>query len=223
MNFLKKLFFVLLRKQKTKKEQKSTDDIDYNKVARHEAAHGIVWYLFKKKWIVNQITIERNNLPDARMNGALHISANFNVNTEMSLERANEIFAISLAGIIGQNMNVIEDDFIQLKISKLERYEDLFDMTGCGGDIEIANKYLPYLGNSFQVTEARFTQIKLMDLALLFQDYKVLQLHEELTNLLLNKRTILRQELIDFFDNHNFQKHIEMESLDIIFYHQAED
>jgi hypothetical protein len=219
MNFFKKLFSRFIGNPKT--EQKSMDDIDYNKIARHEAAHGIVWYLFKENWIVNQITIDRNNLPDSTMNGALHISANFNVNTEMSLERANEIFAISLAGIIGQNMNVIEDDYISLKISHVQKYEDLFDMSGCSGDIEIANKHLPYLGSAFQVSKARFTQIKLMDLATLFQDYKVQQLHEELTKLLLEKRTILRQEIIDFFDNHNFQEHIEMENLDINFYHRA--
>lgn len=221
MNFFKKLFSKFIRKPKT--EKKSTDEIDYNKIARHEAAHGIVWYLFKKNWIVNQITIESGNLPDSRMNGALHISANFDVNTQMSLERANEIFAISLAGIIGQNMNVIEDEYILLKIGKVQKYEDLFDMSGCGGDIEIANKHLPYLEHSFQVSQARFTQIKLMDLASLFQDYKVQQLHQELTNLLLEKRTIFSQQLIDFFDNHKFQEHIEMENLDINFYHQAQD
>jgi hypothetical protein len=220
MNFFKKLFTQFKRKPKT--EQKSMDNIDYNKIARHEAAHGIVWYLFKKNWIVNQITIERDNLPDATMNGALHITANFNVNKEMSLERANEIFAISLAGIIGQNINAI-DDYILLRIQQVQKYEEIFDMSGCGGDIEIANKYLPYLGNSFQVSKARFTQIKLMDLASLFQDYKVQQLHQELTNLLLEKRTILRQEIIDFFDDRNFQERIEMENLDISFYHQAKD
>ena len=65
--------------------------LSLERIAQHEAAHGIVWYLFKNNWIVNSLTIERSLLPNDNMKGALHITANFNVENEVNIERANEL------------------------------------------------------------------------------------------------------------------------------------
>jgi len=191
------------------------------RIAQHEAAHGIVWYLFKNSWTVNRLTIERNGLPDDTMNGALHITANFDVTKETNIERANELFAIALAGMIGQNMNLLlQRDNLLIELSSIN-FNQIFDKTGCGGDFEIAVKHLPYLGQEFKTNQGTFTQIKVMDLVTLFQDHKKVQtIHLELTRLLLEKGTLTKEELINFFEQQNFQEYIEDENLDINFYHQ---
>lgn len=195
--------------------------LNRDRIAQHEAAHGIVWYLFKDHWIVNRLTIERSGLPDDRMNGALHITANFDVAKETNIERANELFAIALAGMIGQNLNLINQrDNLLLELAQKD-FNQVFDKTGCAGDFEIAKKYLPYLGQEFKTSQGTFTQIKVMDLVRVFQDHKKVQIiHKQLTQLLLERGTLTREELINFFEQQNFQEYIEDENLDLIFFHQ---
>jgi hypothetical protein len=191
------------------------------RIAAHEAAHGVVWYLFKDKWTVNSLTIERNGLPDDNMNGALHISPNFN-ETENSIERANELFAIALAGLIGQNINLlIQKPNLLIEIMQVNHFNQILDETGCGGDYEIARLYLPHLGQASQTSEGAFTKYKILDLITMFQEHrKVLEVHSMLTQLLLNNGTLNREELISFFEGQNFQEYIEDENLDINFSHR---
>ncbi len=196
-------------------------ELNRERIAAHEAAHGVVWYLFKDKWTVNSLTIERNGLPDDRMNGALHISPNFN-ETENSIERANELFAIALAGLIGQNINLLlQRPNLLIEIMQVNHFNQILDETGCGGDYEIARLYLPHLGQAFQTSEGAFTKYKILDLITMFQDHrKVLEVHSMLSQLLLNNGTLNRAELISFFEGQNFQEYIEDENLDINFFHR---
>jgi hypothetical protein len=196
-------------------------ELNRERIAAHEAAHGVVWYLFKDKWTVNSLTIERNGLPDDRMNGALHISPNFNEN-ENSIERANELFAISLAGLIGQNINLLQQrPNLLIELMQVNHFNEILDETGCGGDYDIARLYLPHLGQAFQTSEGAFTKYKILDLVTMFQDHrKVLHVHALLTQLLLDKGTLSRDELIIFFEEQNFQEYIEDENLDINFFHR---
>lgn len=216
---LKRLFQIFSRKEKVTNNVMPILTID--SIAMHEAAHGIVWYLFKEKWTVNSLCIERDNLPDERMNGALHISPNFS-KEDMNLDRANEIFAISLAGLIGQNMNLLlQRPNIVIEIMQVNHYNQILDETGCGGDYEIAKMYLPHLGNAFQTSEGAFTKYKILDLVQMFQDHsKVIDIHSRLTELLLEYGTLSRLELTTFFEEHNFQEYIEEENLDINFFHR---
>lgn len=205
--------------------QKITDSVNKEareKNAKHEAAHGIIWFLFRDNWTVKQLTIDRDNLPDKTMNGALQISANFQINTQTSMERANEIFAIALAGMIGQNIEMINQNpsFI-IESKKYTNVLDMFDISGCGGDFNLAKEYLPHLSKSFNAKEFNFIRFKIFDLVTLFQDHLLLQnLHNQLTNLLLAKGTLTQNELITFFDNNNFSDYIDQEDLDSSFYHQ---
>lgn len=191
-------------------------------IALHEAAHGIVWYLFKNNWTVDRLTIERTGLPDESMNGALHITANFNENGQNSVERANELFAISLAGMIGQNiLMVMQRENILIEVAQAQHFKYILDTNGCSGDFEIASKFLAPLAQQFGVNQYSFTKYKVMDLINLFQNhYKVQQLHKNLTQILLEKGTIQRHELISFFEANSFQEYIEDENLDINFFHQ---
>jgi hypothetical protein len=156
------------------------------------------------------------------MNGALHISANFDVKRENSIERANEIFAIALAGMIGQNIElIIQNELLFLELSK-KNFNQIFDKTGCGGDFEIANKFLFDLGKAFNTNEVTFVQYKVLDLVMMFQNHcKVQELHMMLSNLLIEKGTLTSKELIDFFTQNNFQDYIENENLDLNFFHKA--
>lgn len=194
--------------------------LNRERTAAHEAAHGVVWYLFKDKWTVNSLSIEQNGLPDERMNGALHISPNFN-ESENSIERANELFAISLAGLIGQNMNVLQQrPNLLIELMQVGHFNQILDETGCGGDYEIARQYLPHLGQAFQTSEGAFTKYKILDLVTMFQDHrKVRLIHSLLTQLLLDKGTLAREDLVNFFEGQNFQEYIEDENLDINFFH----
>ncbi len=196
-------------------------ELNRERLAAHEAAHGVVWYLFKDKWTVNSLTIERNGLPDDRMNGALHISPNFN-ETENSIERANELFAIALAGLIGQNINLLlQRPNLLIEIMQVNHFNQILDETGCGGDYEIARLYLPHLSQAFQTSEGAFTKYKILDLITMFQEHrKVLEVHSLLTQLLLNNGTLNREELIRFFESQKFQEYIEDENLDINFFHR---
>lgn len=215
MRILKKIFsFFNNRKRKENKEVVSiieqTEEklVDKNivKIANHEAAHGIVWYLFRKNWIVNQLTIERENLPNENMNGALHISANFNIEKETSIERANEIFAIVLSGMIGQNIDIINKnpDFVYSS-RDYSNILDRFNIDGCGEDFDIAKKHLTNLSNASNETENKFIRFKIFDLVSLFQEHDfVQQLHIKLSKLILEKRTLTGQELISFFEENNF-------------------
>ncbi len=197
-------------------------ELNRERIAAHEAAHGVVWYLFKDKWTVNSLTIERNGLPDERMNGALHITANFDVNGQNSIERANELFAIALAGLVGQNTIVLHQrENLLLEIMAASHFSQVLDESGCGGDYEIAREYLTHLGNVFQTSEGAFTKYKICDLVSMFQDHrKVQQVHARLTLLLIEKGTLSRVELINFFEGENFQEYIEEENLDINFFHR---
>jgi hypothetical protein len=192
------------------------------KTARHEAAHGIIWFLFRDNWNVKQLTIEQHNLPDKTMNGALQISPNFEINTQTSMERANEIFAIALAGMIGQNIEMIDQN--PLFIVQSQSYTnilDMFDISGCGGDFDLAKEYLPYLSKSFNAKEFNFIRFKVFDLVTLFQDHSLVRnLHTQLTTLLLMKGTLTEDDLTTFFENNNFPDYIEQEDLDSNFYHQ---
>jgi hypothetical protein len=196
-------------------------ELSRERIAQHEAAHGIVWYLFKNNWTVNKLTIERDGLPDDDMNGALHITAKFDVNKESNIERANELFAIALAGMIGQNMNIlIQRENLWTELGRMD-FNLIFDKSGCGGDFEIAKKPLPYLGQEFKTKQGVFTQRKVMDLVTLFQEHtKVQAIHLKLTQLLLDRGTLTEEELNNFFELQNFQEYIEDENLDINFYHR---
>jgi hypothetical protein len=215
-----KKLFKIFRKENNVKNN-TMPELNRERIAAHEAAHGVVWYLFKDKWTVNSLTIERNGLPDDRMNGALHISPNFNEN-ENSIERANELFAISLAGLIGQNINLLQQrPNLLIEIMQVNHFNEILDETGCGGDYDIARLYLPHLGQAFQTSEGAFTKYKILDLVTIFQDHrKVLHVHALLTQLLLDKGTLSRDELIIFFEEQNFQEYIEDENLDINFFHR---
>jgi hypothetical protein len=206
----------------TKPEVVEQPKLTRKRIAQHEAAHGIVWYLFKDNWKVNSLTIERNGLPDDRMNGVIHISPNFN-ETENSIERANELFAIALAGLIGQNINLLlQRPNLLIEITQVNHFNQILDETGCGGDYEIARMYLPQLGQAFQTSEGAFTKYKILDLITLFQDNKkVLEIHSMLTQLLLDNGTLNREELISFFEGQSFQEYIEDENLDINFFHRS--
>jgi hypothetical protein len=205
-----------------KKELDGQENLDLKKIADHEAAHGIVWYLFRDNWIVNKLTIVNDDLPDQNMRGALHISANFDAKTETNIQRINELFTIALAGMIGQNLSMIYNTDNLLFLLTRNRYYDLFDISGCGGDFELAKKNLPSLGDEFQISEANFTKFKIMDLVTLFQeDYIVQNLHQKLSNLLLEKKTLTNKEITDFFESHNFSEHILDEGLDINFFNQS--
>lgn len=191
------------------------------KIAQHEAAHGIVWYLFRTHWIVNQLTIERVNLPDKEMKGALQITPNFNTKEDANIERANELFAISLAGLIGQNIRIIlERPNLVLEILQNGDFNVFLKTSGCGGDFEIAKRFLPHLGREFRSEEGAYTMYKVLDLIGLFQDHEIVQyLHDQLSRMLLEKRTLLKEELICFFDKYNFSEYVEDENLDINFFH----
>jgi hypothetical protein len=215
----KKLFKIFRKENNVNNNTKP--ELNRERIAAHEAAHGVVWYLFKDKWTVNSLTIERNGLPDDRMNGALHISPNFNEN-ENSIERANELFAISLAGLIGQNINLLQQrPNLLIELIQVNHFNQILDETGCGGDYDIARLYLPHLGQEFQTSEGAFTKYKILDLVTMFQDHrKVLHVHALLTQLLLDKGTLSRDELIIFFEDQNFQEYIEDENLNINFFHR---
>ncbi len=204
------------------KAEKPILELSMERTAQHEAAHGVVWYLFRDKWTVNKLTIQRENLPDENMRGALHISPNFDVNRENSIERANELFAIALAGMIGQNINmVLQRQTLLIELGQVAHFNQIFDTQGCGGDFEIAKKYLPHLGESFQVSEGSFTKYKIMDLVDMFQGHRrVQQIHAKLAQMLLGKGTIDRNELLSFFEGENFQEYIEDEDLDRNFFHR---
>ena len=217
---LKKIFD---KKNRTaKKVEIIQPELNRERIAQHEAAHGIVWYLFKNNWVVNSLTIERNGLPDERMNGALQISPNFDVNGQNSIERANELFAIAFAGMIGQNMNLlIHREYICIEIAQVTHFNRILDTTGCSGDFEIAFTYLAPLAHEFNVNQYLFAKYKVMDLVYLFQNnYRVEQLHSQLTQTLLEKGTLKKEELEHFFEEHNFQEYVEDENLDINFFHQ---
>lgn len=216
---IKNLFAKIFRTKNNNKV--AQPELNRERIAAHEAAHGIVWYLFKDKWTVNSLTIERNGLPDDRMNGALHISPNFN-ETENSIERANELFAIALAGLIGQNINLLlQRPNLLIEIMQVNHFNQILDETGCSGDYEIARLYLPHLGQAFQTSEGAFTKYKILDLITMFQDHrKVLEVHSMLTKLLLTNGTLNREELIHFFEGQNFQEYIVDENLDINFFHR---
>lgn len=217
--WLKRVF--QLFEKKNKKEDNNMPVLTRERIAMHEAAHGIVWYLFKEKWNVNSLSIKRENFPDVTMNGALYISPNF-AKEEMNIDRANEIFAISLAGLIGQNMNLLlHRPNILIELMHVAHYNQILDETGCGGDYDIARKYLPQLGNAFNTSEGAFARYKIFDLIQMFQDHsKVIDVHSGLTEMLLEKGTLSREELLNFFEVRNFQEYIEEENLDINFFHR---
>jgi len=205
-----------------RKEQESKIILSIKRIAEHEAAHGVVWCLFRKNWIVNKLTIERDNLPDKDLHGALHITSNFNEENESNIERANELSAIALAGLVGQNMSLIkQNDYLIFEMTQVIDYSKLLDTTGCGGDFEIVRRFSSRLGQIFGVNEWSFVKYKVMDLITLFQnDDKVQYIHENLTKLLLEKKTLQKEELINFFESHNFFEYIQEEGLDISFFHQ---
>lgn len=221
MNFLKKLFS-LFQTQTQTDEVQPVIIVSKEKIAQHEAAHGIVWYLFRENWTVNQLTIERINLPEDNMNGALHISPNFDEN-ENNIERVNELFAIALAGVIGQNINlIIQRPNLTVEILHVRHFNEILDTTGCGGDFEIASNYLAPLATQFKTNQYSFTKYKLLDLINMFQNHRmVLQIHSQLSLLLLDKGTLNSEEITNFFHVNNFQEYIEEENLDINFFHQA--
>jgi len=216
---INKLISKFLRGNKKGKRQV---ELSIERIAEHEAAHGIVWYLFRDNWIVNQLTIEPSNLPDESMKGALNITPNFNGDLEAKIERANELVAIAYAGMIGQNMNLIKQRLnLLIEITQVEDLNQIFDMTECGGDFEIVNKFLPHLGSEFRVRKESFTKYKIMDLVLLFQNHnKVQSLHNKLSLLLLERITLSRNELMNFFDEHRFSEYVSDEGLDINFFHR---
>ncbi|MXO04003.1 hypothetical protein [Flavobacterium sp. HBTb2-11-1] len=225
MSVLSKIISVFKKKKKEEVKQKEklpTNNANYEKIAKHEAAHGIVWYLFRQNWIVNQLTIEKENLPYENMNGALHITANFDPKAETSIERTNEIFAIALSGMIGQNLDLVYQEPLLIgKSSNFENIFDMFDISGCGGDFDIVKKYLPFLSEAYNTNEYKFIKFKIFDLINLFQEHSIVRLlHHDLSELLLEKRTLFSEDLIDFFDKYKFSEYISREDLDTNFYYQ---
>jgi hypothetical protein len=194
---------------------------DIERIAAHEAAHGVIWYLFKQYWKVNQLTIERSNLPDDRMNGALHISPNFE-EKDNNIARVNELFAIALAGVIGQNLRIVyENPNLILAFNKAS-LEEILDTRGCGGDFEIAIEYLSPLAAQYNIDKASFTKYKIWDLISIFQEHpKVQQVHARLFKILYDKKTLTRDELIEFFDKEKFQDYIDEEDLSHCFFHHS--
>lgn len=198
----------------------STHELSLEKRAQHEAAHGIVWYLFKEFWTVNTLTIDPLGLPDERMNGALHISPKFNGRTELNTQRINEISAIALAGMIGQNIDLIRQrNMITIEIAKVYHFSMILDTTGCSGDMEIINTYIDYLSQEFGIKKYSYVKYKIMDLISLFQDHKfVQQIHSELTQMLLVNRSINGTDLITFFEMKSYQKYVEDNNLNVCFF-----
>jgi hypothetical protein len=221
IKILKLIFSSPQKKVSVPEQGQTSNGFSIEKRALHEAAHGIVWYLFKDYWIVNRLTINPDGLPDKSMNGALHISANFNVKTETNIQRANEITAIALAGMIGQNIEIIlQRDMITLEIINAKHFKDILDTTGCGGDFEIVMKYLKYLSQEFKTSDYNFLKFKIMDLISIFQEHNfVQQIHKELSQLLIGRGSIEGKDLIDFLESKNFQDYIEDQNLDINFFH----
>lgn len=219
MRFINKIKSLFSKKNKPQQQMCTSTRFS---LAQHEAAHGIVWYLFRDYWNVHQLTIERENLPEKNMYGALHISPNFDVNREVNIERANELFAIALAGMIGQNMSLIlRNQNLVRDLMLISHFNQILDTNECGGDFEIAHTFLQDLGQVFQVSIGSFTKYKVLDLVSMFQDHvRVQQIHELLTSLLIHRGTLDREELIFFFESEKFQDYIELTNLDVIFFHQ---
>lgn len=220
---LKSIFSAYQTKDFIPEKKQTPNEFSLKKRAQHEAAHGIVWYLFKDSWKVNRLTINPIGLPDKSMNGALHISPNFNVKTETNTQRANEITAIALAGMIGQNIEIIlQREMITLEILKASHFKEILDITGCGGDFEIITKYLVHLSHEFKTSDYSYLKFKILDLVSIFQNHNfVQQIHKELSHLLIDKGTIEGKDLINFLESKNFQDYIEKENLDLIFFHNS--
>jgi hypothetical protein len=189
-------------------------------IAAHEAAHGVVWYIFRKNWNLERLTIESDKLPEG-ISGALEVGPIFNLRSNR-VDRANEIFAIALAGLIGQNMSlVLQRDNLLIDLVRAEHFRKILDVNGCGGDFAITSKFFPDLKREFNIDEYTFTKFKIMDLVNIFQNHrKVQQIHSELSSLLLIERTLGKAALELFFDRHNFAEYIVEENLDINFFHQ---
>jgi len=224
MNFIKKLellFFQPSKKILAPRKRQTINELSITKKALHESAHGIVWYLFKENWIVHNLTISPEGLPDVRMKGALHISPNFNINTDSSTQRVNEISAIALAGMIGQNIDIIrQNDMIANEIMEAKHYEDILNITWCDGDLQLVRKYLSHLSKEFKTSEYQYLKYKIMDLIYLFQNHNFVQdIHNQLSNLLLAKSSISGTELIEFFEQRDFENYVKDENLDINFFH----
>lgn len=193
--------------------------IDTDKIAAHEAAHGVVWYLFKDYWTVNKLTIESEGLPHDDMNGALHISPNFKP-VDNTINRANELFAIALAGMIGQNLKLIADrPHLIIEITNAGGYHNILDTRGCGGDFDICREYLKPLTEAYKINETNYTNYKIFDLIYLFQEHeKVRQIHASLFLLLRKNKTLTREELLEFFEKEKFQEYIDDEDLTYSFF-----
>ncbi|MBR8536632.1 hypothetical protein KDU71_13740 [Carboxylicivirga sediminis] len=204
------------------KKRKAELKLSNEEIALHESAHAIVWCLFRNNWSIEKLTIERRNLLDKSMDGALHITPNFNFENGLNIERANEITAIALAGLIGQNIYMIkQNDYLLIKMMKIQEYSTLLNTIGCGGDFDIVRKYSPHLGAEFGTSEWAYVRFKVMDLITLFQnDYKVQHVHQELSKYLLEKQTLVSNELLEFFNSYSFFDYITEECLDIGFFHQ---
>ena len=60
-----------------------------------------------------------------------------------------------------------------------------------------------------------------MDLVSIFQEHLIVQtIHKHLSQLLLERKTLTRTELIDFFEQQNFQEYIDDENLNTNFFHK---
>lgn len=187
-------------------------------LAQHEAAHGIVWYLFKEFWTAKELTIEPITPSDKMILGGFSISARFNVHKEFTIQRANELSTIALAGIIGQNIDRIkENEKILIDIAQVNHFKQVLDVSGSNGDFEIFEKYLVGLTQKFMTDEYSYVKNKIMDLASLFQDHRIQQIHCELVQRLIEKKSINGADLVGFFENFNFQEYIEYNNLDINF------
>lgn len=196
--------------------------LSIDRIAAHEAAHGLIWSFFYKNWDVHKLSIERSNLPDSNMDGALHITAISQKHRGVNTIQANEVTAIALAGLIGQNMNVLmQDYYLMNKVAQTPRYLELLDTTGCAGDFDIVRRFSSDLGDVFSINEGAYLKYKILDLINIFQSHtKVQSVHQNLTDLLLIKKTIMKGDLITFFKEQKFFEYIYEEDLDTSFFNR---
>lgn len=179
-------------------------------IAEHEAAHALIWCIYRDNWTLCKLTIEQDIQTECNIDGALHITSNFANKKLTNLDHANQICIIVLAGLIGQNIKLIkETDSLIAKMMSSSNYIELFNCSGCGGDFDILKKHTPFLAEYYEISEAIYIRRRIYDLVTLFKtDEKVQYTHYLLAKFLLAKRTLTGIEVYDFFETNGFIQYI---------------